>query len=154
MVMNMVRVLFLFGFLAAALAGCAVPEQLGGSPKPANALAAPAQTPALLGAGQSAAALDQTTEAEKIAARKDASAAEGRALGRVVVALGSPVEQGFWLKSALIVAPAKGRVVTDSGAAVAVDLLPGSGAALLSLAAFLALGLGLTELPEVTVFRQ
>jgi hypothetical protein len=33
-------------------------------------------------------------------------------------------------------------------------LRPGTGAALLSLAAFRALGLGLTDLPEVTVFAE
>ena len=75
-------------------------------------------------------------------------------LGTVVVGLGSPAEQGLWLKSPLVVAKAKGRVVTQSGASVAVDLLPGSGAASLSLAAFRALGLGLTDLPEVTIYAE
>ena len=35
-----------------------------------------------------------------------------------------------------------------------VDLLPGTGGGLLSLAAFRALGLGLTDLPEVTIYAQ
>jgi hypothetical protein len=43
-------------------------------------------------------------------------------------------------------------VVTASGQSLAVELRPGSGAALLSLAAFQALGLPLTGLPEVTVY--
>ena len=38
------------------------------------------------------------------------------------------------------------------GSLVAGEILPGTGAALLSLAAFQALGLSLTELPEVTVY--
>jgi len=37
---------------------------------------------------------------------------------------------------------------------VAVDLQSGSGGALLSLAAYRALGLALTDLPEVTVFME
>jgi len=45
-------------------------------------------------------------------------------------------------------------VVTASGASVAVDLQSGSGGALLSLAAYRALGLALTDLPEVTVFLE
>ena len=75
-------------------------------------------------------------------------------MGAVVVALGSPAEQGFWLRSALVTAPAKGRVVTAAGKTVNVDLQPGTGAALLSLAAYRALGLGLTDLPEVQVFAN
>lgn len=106
-----------------------------------------------LGQAQSAAALDQTTEAEKAAAATPATGA-GRDLGPVVVALGSPAEQGFWLRSALVTAPGKGRVVTTGGQSVNVDLLPGTGAASLSLAAFRELGLGLTDLPEVRVYAN
>ncbi len=43
---------------------------------------------------------------------------------------------------------------TWGGTSVQVDLLPGEGGAQLSLAAFRALGLGLTDLPEVTVFTR
>ena len=68
------------------------------------------------------------------------------------MALGSPAEQGIWLKTALVSAVTPGRVVTAGGQSLAVELRPGTGAALLSLAAFQALGLKLTELPEVTVF--
>lgn len=103
-----------------------------------------------LGSGQSAAALDQTSAAEKAAAT--APARGGRELGQVTVALGSPAEQGFWLRAPLVTVAGKGRVVTASGASVAVDLLPGQGGALLSLAAYRALGLALTDLPQVSVF--
>jgi hypothetical protein len=54
----------------------------------------------------------------------------------------------------LVTAPGKGKVVTAAGASVAVDLLPGSGGAMLSLAAYRALGLALTDLPEVTVYAD
>jgi hypothetical protein len=75
-------------------------------------------------------------------------------LGLVTVALGPPAEQGFWLKSALVAEAGKGWVVTATGAMVAVDLLPAEGAAQLSLAAFRALDLALTDLPEVLVYAQ
>ena len=73
-------------------------------------------------------------------------------MGSVSVSLGSPTEQGFWLRSALVSAPVRGRVVTDEGASIAVELLPGNGAAQMSLPAFRALGLPLTGLPQVTVY--
>ena len=125
-------------------------------PKPAAAPApiidpAPvtATTLPTLGAGQSAAALDKTSAADK--AQAMAAKSGGRQLGKVSVALGSPAEQGFWLRTSLVTVPANGRVVLASGASVAVELRPGTGGALLSLAAYRALGLALTDLPEVTV---
>jgi hypothetical protein len=137
------------------LAGCA---QLFPPAAPAPGGPAPvsptAPAPAVLGQGQTAAALDRTTEAERAAAVAVPAAAGARDLGRVTVALGSPAEQGFWLKSGLVTAPGRGRVELASGASVAVDLLPGSGGGLLSLAAYRALGLGLTDLPEVRVFAE
>ncbi|AWB48084.1 hypothetical protein HYN69_05740 [Gemmobacter aquarius] len=131
-----------------ALSACAVVDRVRGRP----AEIAPAVTgrpgPAL---AQSAEAMDRTSAADKAAAL--AAGDEGGAkLGSFVVSLGDPTEQGFWLRSSLVTAPARGRVVTDEGASIAVDLLPGSGAAQLSLPAFRALGLPLTGLPEVTVY--
>jgi hypothetical protein len=46
----------------------------------------------------------------------------------------------------------QGRAVTAAGQSLTLELRPGSGGALLSLAAFQALGLKLTELPELSVF--
>lgn len=140
--------------LVVSLAGCAAlaPKPVEPvAPAPEVPVAAPA--PAMGGAGKTAEALDTTTAAERAAAVA-APAAAGRELGKVSVALGPPAEPGFWLKSTLVTAPGKGRVVTASGAAVAVDLLPGTGGALLSLAAYRALGLDLTALPEVTVLAE
>ena len=135
--------------MLALLAGCA-----GQAPKPVADVApvAPMATLPAIGQGRSVASLDKTTEAEKAAA-KAAPAAAGKALGRVVVALGAPAESGFWLKSGLVKAVGKGRVVIGS-ASVAVELRPGDGGALLSLAAYRALGLELTDLPEVSVFAE
>lgn len=107
-----------------------------------------------LGEGQSAAALDDTSAAEKAAALAKPAAAGERELGKTTVALGNPAEQGIWLKTPFVTVAGKGRVVTASGASVAVDLIPGTGASLLSLAAYRALGLGLTDLPEVTVYAN
>ena len=119
---------------------------------PAPVAPPPAPAIVVIGEGQSAAALDQTTDAEKAAALAETSGA--RELGTVVAALGSPAEQGFWLSADIIATAAQGRVETASGASVAVELRPGQGGALLSLAAYRALGLALTDLPELTVFAQ
>lgn len=75
----------------------------------------------------------------------------GAELGRVTVSLGDPTAPGFWLRSPLVKAARPGRVVTASGATVQVELLPGTGAAQMSLAAYRALNLSLTDLPPVTV---
>ena len=146
----------------AGLSSCAVLDRMRGRETDAN------QTPVVvepvpegplsaaspMGGGKSAAALDQTSAAQKAAATAAPTAGAERDLGTVIVALGSPAEQGFWLRSALVTAPATGRVVTTAGKTVNVDLQPGTGGALLSLAAYRALGLRLTDLPEVTVFAN
>lgn len=151
----------LFCALALALSGCALFQKDGGrsgvtgpaEPQPATEFA-PAVSTSVLGTTQaaSAEALDKTTAAEKAAALAAPAAGGERELGRVVVALGPPAEQGIWFSSALVKAKAQGRIVTAAGKSLAVELRPGTGAALLSLAAFQALGLSLTELPQVTVF--
>lgn len=138
------------------LSGCAVfsPAAVGAPPAPAVA-APPPDPEGVLGANsQSADALDQSSAADIAAATAVSEPAGARELGRVVVALGSPAEQGFWIKTALATAPGKGRVVTTGGQSVNVDLIPGTGGALLSLAAFRQLGLGLTDLPDVTVYAN
>lgn len=102
---------------------------------------------------RTAAAFDRSSEAEKAAAL--AAPASGQVLGKVTVSLGSPVEQGFWLKSALVTSQTPGVIRLADGKTVKVDLLPlAGGGAQLSLAAFRALDLPLTALPEVTVLRQ
>jgi hypothetical protein len=155
------RILIPLSLAFTALSGCAVLERLSPrdavvTPAPAEAaasVATPAPAP-VLGAGRSAAALDTTTDAQKQAALSAPAASGERALGKVAVSLGSPAEPGIWLRSALVTAAGKGRVVTAAGQSVAVDLLPGQGAAQLSLAAYMALGLSLTALPEVTVYAN
>lgn len=147
--------------LALALSGCALFQKDGGrigvtgSPEaPPATEFAPAVSTSVLGTTQaaSAEALDKTTAAEKAAALAAPAKGGERELGRVVVALGSPAEQGIWLSSALVTEKAQGRIMTAAGKSLAVELRPGTGGALLSLAAFQALGLPLTGLPEVTIY--
>ncbi len=137
--------------------GCAVVSRMIPKAAPAVIETAPevaAQPAPVMGTGVTAAALDTTTVAEKKEALAAPAAATESLLGKVAVSLGSPAEQGFWLRTTLVTAPGKGRVVTAGGQSVAVDLLPGASGAQLSLAAFRALGLDLTALPEVSVFAN
>jgi hypothetical protein len=147
--------------VALALSGCALFQKEGrpaGVTGPAESQPAtefaPEVSTSVLGTTRaaSAASLDKTTAEEKAAALAAPAQGGERELGRVVVALGPPAEQGIWLSSALVKETAPGRIVTAAGKSLAVELRPGTGAALLSLAAFQALGLSLTELPEVTVY--
>lgn len=126
------------------LSGCAILRPPA-PPEPANPLAT-------LGTGVAAESLDTSTEAERAAAATAAPTRGEVALGTVTVSLGSPTEPGFWLRSSLVAVEGPGRVETAGGEGLAVTLLPGSGAAVLSFAAFRALGLALTDLPEVRVF--
>ena len=150
----------LLPLVALALSGCALFQKPGGptaatgpaAPQPATEFAPAVSTGALGARSVSAASLDKTTAEEKAAALAAPAKGGERALGKVVVALGPPAEQGIWLSSALIKDKAQGRIVTAAGKSLAVELRPGTGGALLSLAAFQALGLSLTELPEVTVY--
>jgi phage terminase large subunit-like protein len=143
-----------------ALSGCSLLTgegglaPLAGPSEPGMATEiAPSVTTTTLGAqAVSADALDTTTPQEKAAALAAPATGGERKLGRVVVALGPPAEQGIWLKTALVTAPVMGRLVTAAGTSLAVELRPATGGALLSLAAFQALGLKLTDLPEVTVY--
>ena len=123
------------------------------APSPAASTAA---TSVLQGGGQTVAALDTTTAAEKAAAAKPF--AGGGKLGSTVASLGDATEGGFWIKTPLAKAPAKGRVVNPAnGKSANVDLQPLSGGGAgsqLSLAAMQALGLSLTDLPEVEVWQN
>jgi hypothetical protein len=155
--------LALFPALALALSGCALFQKDGSAETPTS-ITGPSEvqpasegtpgteTTALGARAVSAAALDTTTAEEKAAALAAPASGGERELGKTVVALGPPAEQGIWLSSALVKETAQGRIVTAAGKSLAVELRPGTGGALLSLAAFQALGLSLTDLPEVTVF--
>lgn len=142
---------------AGLLAGCNMDQQATTTrpqvPPPAASTAA---TSVLQGGGQTVAALDTATAAEKAAAA--APAKGGGKLGSTVASLGDATEGGFWIKTPLVKAPAKGRVVNPAdGKSANVDLQPLSGGGAgsqLSLAAMQALGLSLTDLPEVEVWQN
>lgn len=111
---------------------------------------------AIAPSGVSIAALDTVSAAEKEAAAAAGAAAGGAKLGRTIASLGDATEGGLWLKTALVTAPTKGRVVdVASGKAAAVELLPlsGGGGSRISLSAMTALGFGPVDLPELDVFR-
>lgn len=132
--------------------GFAAADPIGLRPqtRPAEGLAPPPQPGA-----RTAEALDTTTPEQRAAATAAPSAPAGeRELGGVAVSLGNPSEPGFWLRWAGVTAPGQGRVVAPGGQAVLVDLIPGEGAAQLSLAAFRALGLPLAGLASVTVYAR
>lgn len=143
-----------------ALSGCALFQKDGGrsgvtgpaEPQPATEFAPAVSTTTLGARAVSAETLDKTSAAEKAAALAAPAAGGEREFGKVVVALGPPADQGIWLSSDLVKEKAQGRIVTAAGRSLAVELRPGTGGALLSLAAFQALGLSLTELPQVTVY--
>lgn len=146
--------------VALTLSGCALlsPKDATGpvtgpsSPAPAVEGAAVTVKGVMGARAVRAEALDTTTAAEKAEALAAPQASGERSLGKVVVALGPPAEQGIWLKTALVTKVVQGRIETAAGKSLAVELRPGTGGALLSLAAFQALGLSLTDLPEVAVF--
>ena len=105
---------------------------------------------------QTAAAFDTTTPQERAEAVAVAAKPGARDLGVTIASLGAPTEPGFWLKTPLVSAVAKGRVdYPANGKSVAVDLIPldgpeGAGSRM-SLAAFRLLEAPLTGLPEVRV---
>ncbi|WP_374299867.1 hypothetical protein [Paracoccus sp. (in: a-proteobacteria)] len=116
---------------------------------------APAPRPA---ARATAAQLDTTTPEQRAAAAKPAEAAETR-LGTTVASLGNPSEGGFWIKTPLAKERGIGRIVDPStGKSAKVDLIPldgpASGGSQVSLPALQLLGVSLTDLPTIEVYRS
>lgn len=79
-------------------------------------------------------------------------------LGRTIASLGSPAEQGLWLKTPLVTSEGAGQVTfLKSGKQIDVTLIPIDGPSTagsrMSLQAFQALGAPLTDLIEISVKR-
>jgi hypothetical protein len=157
----MMKNLILLSLVALSLSGCALLQRKAevAAPAPtasdlATEIAVPVETTSLetLGQGQDVAALDTTSDAEKTAALAAPASAEGGVLGSQVVALGSPADPGLWVQTSLVTSVTMGSVKAPNGQTLAVELRPGTGAALMSLAAYQALGIALTELPELVFF--
>jgi hypothetical protein len=112
---------------------------------------------ASLPAARTPAALDRTSAAARAEAVAPVST-NGAELGETLASLGSPAEQGFWLRTGLVDSPRMGRVQMEGGASVQVELRPSGGEASagsqLSLAAFRALEAPLTSLPRLTVYAR
>ena len=106
-------------------------------------------------AGSRSVAQLDASAAEKAAAT--APAAKGGRLGTTVASLGDATQGGFWMRTPLVKAAGKGRIVNPAnGKSVNVDLIPLGGPASagsqVSLPALTTLGIGLTDLPTVEVF--
>ena len=106
------------------------------------------------GGGQSPDALD-TASATDLAVAADVSG--GAFIGDTVASLGDPTQPGLWLRTPLVSAETPGRLEADNGTSLAVTLIPIEGStsagSRISLSAMRGLGLGLTDLPIVKVFR-
>ncbi|MDO5370612.1 hypothetical protein [Paracoccus sp. (in: a-proteobacteria)] len=147
--------------LVLALAGCDMMSDLrpGAPPRTpaATVSAAPAAGSLQRPAGSQPVAQLDASAAEKAAATQP-SAAGGR-LGTTIASLGDATEGGFWIKTPLVSAPGKGRIVdAASGRSVNVDLIPlpgpASAGSQVSLPALTTLGADLTDLPELEVYRS
>ena len=170
----------IIGVLAVALAGCGQLPRLTGNTSNGGAVADsrptnaegqlhPRSRPDSLGSesntGQSAVSatartaedFDTTTAAQRSQAGNSGRVA--RALGETVASLGDPTQTGFWLKTPLINAAAKGHVTSSqTGKTVQLDLIPidgeNSAGSRISLAALRLLELPLTALPTISVFVE
>ncbi|MGI3186625.1 D-galactarate dehydratase [Nioella aestuarii] len=76
-------------------------------------------------------------------------------LGTTIASLGDPTQPGLWLETPLVTSEILGRLEAENGSSVEVTLRPSGGApgsgSRISIMAMQALGLGLTDLPTLTV---
>lgn len=141
-----------------AFAGCTAPSLQGLPMGTAPVMPAPTldPTPPLPPAGATTPEQFDTTSAADRAAAVAAQTATGEVnLGTTIASLGPPAEPGIWLKTPLVTALARGRVVYK-GKSVNVELRPSGGVvgagSQISLAAMRLIEAPLTGLPEVMVF--
>ncbi|WP_304617611.1 hypothetical protein [Paracoccus sp. (in: a-proteobacteria)] len=136
---------------ASAPAGAPTPEAVAA----ATAITrAPSPRPA---ARATAAQLDTTTAEQRAAAARPAERTETR-LGTTVGSLGNPSEAGFWIRTPLVTERAMGRIVNPAnGKSAQVELIPltsGGSGSQVSLSAMQLLGVPLTDLPRLEVYRS
>ena len=123
------------------------------APAPVTAVAAP-PPPA---AARTVEQFDTTTAEDRAAAKATPASSGETRLGTTIASLGSPTDPGIWLETPLVSAVTMGRI-DYKGTSVALELRPngkpaGSGSQI-SLAAMRLLGVALTDLPEITVYRN
>lgn len=153
---------------ALAVSGCAQINKLTGRGEADVAATAPMETtapvetaaaaPVPKASAKRAADFDTTSAAQKAEAAKAPTKGEVK-LGTTVASLGDPTNPGFWVKTPLVKENAKGRIVNPaSGKSAKVDLIPlsgpASGGSQVSLPALQLIGVSLTDLPEIEVYRN
>jgi len=151
------------------LAGCAQMGTLSGRPAAtAPTTATPEQTAAATAitrapaprpaARATPAQLDTTTPEQRAAAAAAPAAGGETRLGTTVGSLGNPSEGGFWIKTPLVQSRAMGRIVNPAtGKSAQVELIPltgGGSGSQVSLPALQLLGVPLTDLPTLEVYRS
>lgn len=142
------------GATTAPTAPTATPATAPTAPVATTVAAAPAPRPV---ARATPAQLNTTTQEQRAEAAKPAATAETK-LGTTVASLGDPTQPGFWIKTPLVQAKATGRIVNPAtGKSAKVDLLPlagGGTGSQVSLPALQLLGVSLTDLPRLEVYRS
>ena len=137
--------------IATTLAGCATVERV--TPNWLRAKEpAPIAKPQLPEVQTKEAALEPETPLEEAEPAPSAKPSGPRDLGEVVVALGDPTQSGLWVKTSLVSEKTPGRITTQAGETLTVDLLPlgdGDGGAQISLQALQAMSLPLAGLTTV-----
>ncbi|TJZ93905.1 hypothetical protein FA743_01115 [Paracoccus gahaiensis] len=102
--------------------------------------------------------LDTTTPEQRAAAAQAPAASAETRLGTTVGSLGNPSEGGFWIKTPLVQERAQGRIVNPAtGKSAQVELIPltgGGSGSQVSLPALQLLGVSLTDLPTLEVYRS
>lgn len=88
-----------------------------------------------------------------------APATSAGGLGATIASLGDATKPGFWLRTPLVKTPTAGRIsYAATGRSVDVDLIPIDGpttaGSRISIHAMMALGAGLTDLPEIQVSHR
>ncbi|MBU3029403.1 hypothetical protein KNW02_04605 [Paracoccus sp. XHP0099] len=146
---------------AATAAAAAEPGRIDTAltPEQVTAAAAITRAPAPKAAAKATAAqLDTTTAAQKTAAAEAPAAVETK-LGTTVASLGDPTEGGFWIKTPLVKTRGIGRIVNPvNGKSAKVDLIPldgpAGGGSQVSLPALQLIGVSLTDLPTIEVYKS
>jgi hypothetical protein len=116
---------------------------------------APAPRPA---ARATPAQLDTTTKEQREAASRVPAAGGETKLGTTIGSLGNPSEGGLWIKTPLVKERAMGRIVNPTTKKSAkVELIPltgGGSGSQVSLPALQLLGVSLTDLPTLEVYKS
>ena len=141
-------------FVVLALSACGAVQNPFSQAEPAAAPAPSAPLDATDGALE---AQEPSTVLQRQENTPNATPASGL-IGETVVALGDPVQPGFWLKTPLVTAEQNGVLERAGGATVQVTLLPlggpATGGSQISLAAMRSLNIGLTELVTLKVYSN